>query len=92
MEYIKPYILSGMGKFGPTLKDVSALTMLPMFGDTHTMGIVVNKEDKEKLKFLSKVFMGSKTLDKDTYASWICYFEIGNGKNKSYDAESILSC
>lgn len=87
----KPHILSGIGKFGSTLKDVSALTTLPMFGDTHAMGIVLDEEDKEKLKILSEVFMGSRTSGKGTYVAWIRYFEIGNGKNNSYKVESIVS-
>lgn len=39
-----------LGEFGPTLKDVSGLTMLPLFGDVHVTGVV--DEDRKKLDFL----------------------------------------
>lgn len=42
------------GEFGPSIKDVSVLTQLPLFGDTHAMGVVLDREDQEKLDFLNK--------------------------------------
>lgn len=40
-------------EFGPTLEDVAALTMLPLYGDTHTMGVVLSENDNRKFHYLN---------------------------------------
>lgn len=35
------------GEFSPSLEDVSALTSLPMYGNTHTIDTVLNSRDQE---------------------------------------------
>lgn len=69
------------------LSDVSTLTTLPLFGDTHLMGILFDEEDNEKLKFLNDAFLGSRTFGKGIYISWIPYFKTRKGKNSSYHVE-----
>lgn len=42
------------GEFRPSLENVAALTSLPIFGESHVMGIVLSEKDKKKLEFLNK--------------------------------------
>lgn len=39
-------------EFTPTLEDVNRLALLPIFGKVNTMGIVLEEDDQEKLKYL----------------------------------------
>lgn len=67
MEYRNHTFLAAWGKFGVTLEDVSAFTVLPMFRDTQAMGIVFDGEDKEKLKFSNNDYLGSTMSAKGIY-------------------------
>lgn len=59
-----------MGRVWSYLKDVLALTMLPLCGDTHSMGVVLDDEDPEKLDFLNRALSKSRgSSNKDTYPS-----------------------
>lgn len=62
-----------------------------MFGDKYAMVVVLDQEDKEKLKFLNKAYSESKTSTKGTYASWIRYFETMKGKDSNYKVEVMVS-
>lgn len=42
-----------MGEFGPTLEDVTALTCLPMFGDTNTSRVILNETSEKNLEALN---------------------------------------
>lgn len=67
-------------EFGPILEDVFALTMLPLYRDTHAMGVVLSEEDNKKLAYLNEAMLASSASRKATYASWIGYFGLGKGK------------
>lgn len=45
--------MASWGKFTPNLEDMARLMMLPMFGVTNSVGMVLEGEDKVKLKYLS---------------------------------------
>lgn len=58
-----------MGEFTLVLKDVVTLMMLPMFGETNAMGVVLEVEDEMKLKYLTFSMTASRTSDKSSYAT-----------------------
>lgn len=64
MEHRKSHIHRNLGVFGPTLEEVSALTSLSMFDDTHATWIIFDVGEKEKSKFLNKAYSESKTSTK----------------------------
>lgn len=71
------------GEFGPTLKDVVALTWLPMFGEVKVIEIprdseeiVLDDTDKKKLEALKKALSESKSSNKSMYASRVRHFNI----------------
>lgn len=54
MEPGQPYIIAAYEEFGPSLMDVSVLTIPPLFSDTYAMGVILDSKDQEKLDFLNK--------------------------------------
>lgn len=41
MEHRESHVHYGLGEFDPTLENVAALISLPMFGESHAIGIVL---------------------------------------------------
>lgn len=52
--------------FSTTLEDVARLTMLSMFGEAIAMGLVLEENDKVKLRYLTSTMTASRTFDKST--------------------------
>lgn len=45
------------GEFPPTLEEVSRLTLLPVLGETNSIGIVLEEVDQVKVKYLTTAMM-----------------------------------
>lgn len=73
------------------LEDVAALMCLPLYGDSPTIGILLDEKDVKKLEFLSKAYSESKASNESTYATWLRYFNIGKGQNNEYQLEVMLA-
>lgn len=67
------------------------LTMLPLFGDTHAIGIVLDEGNKMKLDFLNEVLFVPRPSGKVTYTMWIRYFKIGKGKNSGHHVQAMVA-
>lgn len=67
--------MAAFAEFGPFREDFSALTMLPLYGDAHAIGVVLSEEDNEKLDYMNEPLFASRSSEKATYASWIPYFD-----------------
>lgn len=67
------------GEFGPTLEDVLNITALPLYGETNTMGLILEGEDEDKLQSLTAAIHHSKAAssNKFTNSSWIHYLDEG---------------
>lgn len=55
-----------MGRIGPTLEDVSAL-IAAYVKKYQSMGIVLDEEDNDKLRFLNETYSGLKRSSKGTH-------------------------
>lgn len=51
--------------------------MMSMFIETNCVGVVLEKDDKMKLKYLTTVMIALMTSGKSTFATWLRFFEEG---------------
>lgn len=66
------------GEFTPTLEDLARQTMLSLFVEANTMGIILEGDDQTKLKYLTFDMAASKALGKLTSATWLRLFDEGD--------------
>lgn len=52
--------MASLSEFGPSLEDVVILSSLPLFEDTHGVGMVLQVEDKEKLNSFDEALSDSR--------------------------------
>lgn len=64
MEHEEQYTCSDMGKIWSYTRGCVYFTNAPYIRDTHTIGIVLDEDDKEKLKFLNDALLTSKSSGK----------------------------
>lgn len=74
-------VVAAYGEFAPLLEEVSALTMLPLFGYTHSMGVVIDKKSQEKLDILNKALFESRSSS--TKATLLLGFGISKKKART---------
>lgn len=84
------------GEFGPTLKDIVALTCLPMFEEVKAIKlpgdskeIAPNETDKKKLEVLNNALSESKSSNNSQYGSWIKHFENRMGMASKIEFEAV---
>lgn len=78
------------GEFGSSLKDVGNLTLLPLFGEAHAIGVTLQGEDQKRLDFFNKSLLMQST-NKATYLSWATFFAKGQGRNSKDRVETFLA-
>lgn len=79
------------------MEDVLCLTHLPLFGEANDMGIVVDEDNKMKLKHLPAVMTSSISSTKSTYATWLKLFCEGDGSYSDFSVgvpcmSAVLVC
>lgn len=86
--------VASWGEFGPTLEDVVALTLLPLFGDAQVAHFKLTDKDSKVrhdalTQFLQKTKYGASK--KSTYLTWASYFVDGAGKDSPFQLEAFLA-
>lgn len=51
--------------------------MMSMFRETNTVGVVMEEDDKVKLKYLTTVMTALMTSGKSTFTTWLRFFDEG---------------
>lgn len=72
-------------------KKFTALTCLPMFGDTDAIKFTFDKTDEKKLEALNNSYSRSMTLYKCMYLLYLRHFKAGKGQNSEDELEAMLA-
>lgn len=74
------------------MEDIAMLMSLRLFGEAHTIGIILKEEDQKKVEYLTKSLSSSKySTNKATYLSWVKYFDYGEGRDSKFQLEAFLA-
>lgn len=76
-----------MGEFALTLKDFISTMALPLYGETNTMGLTLEGENKDKLQLLIEAASSTKS----SYTSWIQYFDEEEASRNDLILEALLA-
>lgn len=63
-SYESHTFVAAWGKFTHILKDVTILTILPMYGEANAVGVILEDDDGVKLKYLTSAMAVSRTSTK----------------------------
>lgn len=91
---MKHTFVASWGEFGPTLKDVAALTLLPLFGNAQVAHFKLTDKDSKArhdalTQFLQKTNYGASK--KSTYLNWASYFVDGTRRDSPFQLEAFLA-
>lgn len=69
---------------------MALLVLLPMFRETNAVGVVFEREDEEKLFYLTSI-MTSTRISGKLYATWFRFFYKGGHSRNRYIVEEFLA-
>lgn len=72
-------------------KDAARLIMLPMSGEANYMGVILVDEDRGKQKYLTLTMTALRTFCKSVYATWLHFFDEGNGSRNGASLPDVLA-
>lgn len=67
--------MAAWGEFNPTNEDVVRLAMLPLFGESNVMRVVLEVGEELKLKHITSAMTALRTSSKFTSVTFVCYID-----------------